>query len=257
MGRPGPARLRQVPAVTRAAAILRVLGRSDEPLGVNRIARELGLVPSTCLHILRALVAEQLAMFDPATKRYSLGAGILTIARSYLQRNTFSRVVQPTLDLLADHRGVTAIGVQIVSPDHMVVVALSRSKLPLRLHVDVGNRFPALISATGRCLAAFGGYPWSEIRRRFRGLRWDSPPSLREWRAEIDATRTNGYSIDEGRYLRGVTILAVPVLNARGVMTHGIAAIAVSEQVARNRIDQLAGEMRSLAPTVSQRMGER
>ena len=53
-----------VPAVTRAIAILRLLGRSRTPMGVKAIAQALGLVPSTCLHILRALVSEQLVKVD-------------------------------------------------------------------------------------------------------------------------------------------------------------------------------------------------
>src|SRR5262245_50759090 len=78
--RPAPARVRQVPAVTRAVAILRHLGRSGEPLGVHAIARAVGIVPSTCLHILRALAAEEFVAVDPETKRYRVGAGLLSIA---------------------------------------------------------------------------------------------------------------------------------------------------------------------------------
>ena len=73
-----------VPAVSRAAAILRLLGRSDEPQGVQAIARALNIIPSTCLHILRTLVAEELVAVDPATKLYSLNAGVLMLARQWL-----------------------------------------------------------------------------------------------------------------------------------------------------------------------------
>ncbi|MBM0204693.1 helix-turn-helix domain-containing protein [Micromonospora sp. STR1s_5] len=83
-------RERAVPAVTRAASILRVLARSEAPLGVQAIARELKLVPSTCLHILRALVAEELVAFDPDTKRYRLDVGILSLARHLLKKGGFA-----------------------------------------------------------------------------------------------------------------------------------------------------------------------
>ena len=43
-----------MPAVVRAVAMLRLLSNSPIPLGVNQIARELDIIPSTCLHILRA-----------------------------------------------------------------------------------------------------------------------------------------------------------------------------------------------------------
>ena len=76
--------VRAVPAVTRAAAILRLLGRHRAPMGVKAIADALGLVPSTALHILRALVAEELVRVDPLTKQYTLGPGLLSLARTTL-----------------------------------------------------------------------------------------------------------------------------------------------------------------------------
>jgi DNA-binding IclR family transcriptional regulator len=248
-------RSREVPAVTRAIAILRLLGRADEPLGVNAIARALGLIPSTCLHILRVLVAEEFVAFDPVTKRYRLDAGILTVARSVMRRNSFSEVVQPALNRLSERYGVTAIGVQVIGLSHMVVVAISRSELPLRLHVDIGSRFPALISATGRCLAAFGGHSWKELERRFRILRWDQPPSFATWQAEVRAVRENGYSIDQGNYIRGVTVLAVPVLDAEGLMSHSIVAVGVGAQIDETAAAALAREMRSIADSISTQLG--
>src|SRR5688572_15503601 len=88
----------KAPAISRAAAVLRLLGKSDAPLGLQAIARDLGLVPSTCLYVLRALVAEELVAFDPDTKRYSLEAGVLTLARQWLRRNRFADLAQPAID---------------------------------------------------------------------------------------------------------------------------------------------------------------
>ncbi|MGH2670727.1 MAG: helix-turn-helix domain-containing protein, partial [bacterium] len=138
---------KEVPALTRGLAVLRLLGRSEEPLGVNAVARQLGLVPSTCLHILRVLVAEGLVAFDPGSKRYGLDAGVLGLARGYLAQPNFAALVQPGLDELARRHGVIAIGARVLGLQHFTVVALSRSEAPIRLHIDVGRRFPALISA--------------------------------------------------------------------------------------------------------------
>ena len=71
--------------------------------------------------------------------------------------------------------------------------------------VDVGNRFPALISATGRCVAAFSGQPQKEIEKRFRLLRWHNAPTYEAWRKEVDQVRRQGFSIDRGNYIDGVT----------------------------------------------------
>ena len=150
-------------------------------MGVKAISQALDLVPSTGLHILRALVAEELVKVDPVTKQYSLGSGLLSLARTALESDDFPSRVQPRLDELSRRYGVTAIGVELPNLRHMIVVALSRSQAPVRLHVDVGSRFPALISATGRCVAAFSDHPPAEIERRFRALRWNNAPSYEAW----------------------------------------------------------------------------
>jgi DNA-binding IclR family transcriptional regulator len=238
-----PRRVRPVPAVSRAIAILRLLGRNPEPLGVKAIAQSLGMVTSTCLHILRVLVLEELVKVD-ATKRYSLGSGMLSLARSVIEGNRFPAVVQPVLDRIATEWGVTAIGVEINGLEHMVVVALSRSQVPFRLQVDVGSRFPALISATGRLVAAFSDQPWREIERRFRALRWQKAPDIGTWRKEIEGVRRKGYSIDRGNYIHGVTLLAVPVLDARNQVTHALVGAGVADQLHNSRGVELARDMR-------------
>ena len=220
MPNPKSPRVRAVPAVTRAIAILRLLSRSRAPQSLKAIAEELDLVPSTALHIARALVAEDLLQVDPLTKRYRLGVGMLPLARAVLENSDFPNLVRPKLDDLSSRYGVMAIGVEVPDLDNMIVVALARSQAPVRLHVDVGSRFPALISATGRCVAAFSGQPQKEIEKRFRLLRWHNAPSYDTWRKEVDQVRRQGFSIDRGNYIDGVTIVAVPVLNSQGTISH-------------------------------------
>jgi len=245
--------IRAVPAVTRAAAILSLLSRSETPLGVHPISRALGLVPSTCLHILRALVAEELASFDPATKRYALSSGVVALARGMLRHDLFSNFAQPMLDDLARRHGVTAIGVELASLDHFVVTVMSRPGRALQLQVEVGSRYPALISASGRCFAAFGRHTWEQLDKRFRALRWDNPPTAAQWRAEIDATRQAGYAVDEGRYIAGVTVIAAPVA-WRSRVAHALVLVGVSEQLRRVGLEALGEELRARADHLSQRL---
>lgn len=222
--------VRKVPAVSRAIAILRVLSRSLTPLGVTAIANQLGLIPSTCLHILRILVAEELVVFDQDDRKYTLSAGILTIARGLLRQDSFADRAQDALNDLSKRFGVTAIGVEATGLHHMVVVAIAQPVQPLRLHVDVGSRFPALISASGRCIAAFGTYSPAEIERRFRALRWDRAPDWRTWRKQVALARDLGYAVDEGQYIEGVTIIAAPVSDNP---IHFLVVVGLAEQLRR------------------------
>lgn len=227
---------KSVPAVTRAVAILRLLAGSKAPLGVNMIATKLKIVPSTCLHILRVLVAEELVAFDADTKRYANDAGLLVLARSYLRSSSFAQRVQPKLDEIAARFPVTALATKILNLDHMVVVATARARAAVHIAVELGSRQPALMSATGRCLAAFGNYPENQIQARFGKLRWDDPPTLDTWLEEVEETRRRGYAVDHGRYLRGVTVVAAPVLDLRGRMIHALVALGFSDEIGEEDI---------------------
>jgi DNA-binding IclR family transcriptional regulator len=251
---PKSVRVRQVPALSRGIAILRLLGRTDERLGVHAIARSLGLVPSTCLHILRVLVAEDLVTVDPATKKYGAAAGLVALARSVLRQHTFAAVVQPELEELAQRYGATTIGVEAAGLDHMIVVALARSDSPLRVHVDIGSRFPALISATGRCIAAFGPYKAAELEARFAKLRWDTAPTLAAWRDQIRATRQAGYAVDDGEYIGGVSIVASPVPMPNGSI-NTLVVVGVTEQMRRAGLSTIGEDLCIRARKMSQALG--
>ena len=232
-------RIRPVPAVSRSIAILRLLGKTRDPLGVNAIAQALSLVPSTCLHILRALVEEKLVTVDRQTKLYRLGIGMLALARSALDTHTFPTLIQAGLDELSIDWNVTAIAVDVSDPDQMAVVALSRSTIPFRLHVDVGSVFPSLLSATGRLVAAFSGLSRQELKQRFEKLRWDGPLDFETWYIEVMLAAQNGYSIDRGTYIRGVTIVAVPVRQPYKRLTHTLVCASLANQLPEEELTKL------------------
>jgi DNA-binding IclR family transcriptional regulator len=249
----------KAPAISRAAAVLRLLGKSEAPLPLQAIARELGLVPSTCLYVLRALVAEELVSFDPDTKRYALEAGVLTLARQWLRRNQFADLAQPVLDRLAQQFGATMLGVQIMGLEHIVTVAVSQGS-SFQLNVQVGSRFPALISATGRCIAAFGNYAEADLEARFAKLRWEEPPSFAEWMRQIDETRRQGFGIDEGNYIAGVTVLAAPVWKGpvsgrAGRPSHALVAIGIGAALKRNGLEELQQALVAAARTLTIQLG--
>jgi DNA-binding IclR family transcriptional regulator len=244
----------KAPAISRAAAVLRLLGKSDAPLGMQAIARELGLVPSTCLYVLRALVAEEFVSFDPDTKRYSLEAGVLTLARHWLRRNRFNDLAHPVLERISQSFDVTMLGVHIVGLDHIIVVSVSQSGNNFQLSTQIGSRFPALISATGRCIAAFGGHSAADLEARFESLRWDEPPTLEQWKAQVRETRSRGFAVDTGNYISGVTVVAAPVWRSRAKLSHAIVAIGIGSALKRSGLPALQDALLAAAQTLSNQL---
>jgi DNA-binding IclR family transcriptional regulator len=240
-----------VPAVVRAAAMLRLLSNAPIPLGVNQIARDLDIIPSTCLHILRALTNEGLVAFDAATKRYGLGLEVLRLAKTAL-RDSIADQAQPYLDEIVRKFLVTAFAVSISEPEHYVVTAKSNSPNAIRLHVDLGSRFPALVSATGRCVAAYSRLPARSMKARFDRLRWHRAPDYEEWLGQVATVRPRGYAVDDGNYINGVYIVASPILGSDGEFRHAIVALCIKEGWSEESLRELAETVRASAGQVAE-----
>lgn len=237
-------RVRAVPAVTRSIAILRLLGENKQGMGVKAIADALGLVPSTCLHILRVLVSEELVRIEADTKRYTLGNGMIRLAKSVLEDGGFARQVQPALDRLAATYGVTAMGVEITPRQSVVVLALSKSTQPFRLHTDVGSEFSSMVSATGRLMAAHGEDTPAQLRKKFNTIAWDKAPAFEAWKKEVDQARVRGWAIDRDNFVVGLTVVAVPLIDAAGRLSHTLVAAGLSSQLTPAAVQVMVSDMR-------------
>lgn len=250
-------RLRPVPAVSRSIAILRLLGDNKAGMGVKAIADTLDLVPSTCLHILRVLVAEELVHVDPASKRYSLAGGMIALARSVLAGSSFAQLAQPALDKIASTFGVTAMGVEVTPKQSVVVLALSKSNQPFRLHTDVGSQFNHLASATGRLIAACGDENVAQLRKKFQAIEWDNAPSFDAWNEEVELAKVQGWSVDRDHFIGGLTVVAVPIFDATRRLTYTLVAAGLSSQLSPATTVKVAQAMQYEAKSVSDLMWAR
>ena len=242
---------RPVNAVIRAAAILRLLGGAERPLTVTEIATELGLVPSTVLHILRTLAHEGLAATEAGSKRYRLGPGTVELARAYLGSPPLARRFQPHLDQLAREHGVTALGIEWDGGPALTVTAIACATTNFSVHANLGSRFPALTSATGRCFAAHGDWSETALERAFDDLDWQEAPDFDTWMAEVRAVRRNGFAEDDGNYLAGVTVLAVPVLDGAGRAVGALTALALSGRLSAAERGPLIDDLKAAGHALS------
>ena len=199
-------------------------------------------------------MAEEFVAFEPDTKRYSLEAGVLTLARHWLRRNQFTDVAQPALDRISQSFDVTTLGVHIVGLDHIIVVATSQTGNNFQLSAQIGSRFPALISATGRCIAAFGDYSEEELQQRFRTLRWDDPPAYGEWIAQVRQVREQGFAVDAGNYIAGVTVVAAPVWKTRAQLSHALVALGIGSTLQGAGLPALQEALLAAAEALSRQL---
>jgi DNA-binding IclR family transcriptional regulator len=85
-------------------------------------------------------------------------------------------------------------------------------------------------------------------------LRWDEPPTLAEWKMQVSQTRAQGFAVDAGNYISGVTVVAAPVWRARGSLSHALVAIGISSALKRAGLPALQDALLSAASTLSNQL---
>ena len=238
---------KKVPAVRRAASILSQLAAADGPMNLSEVARSVNILPSSCLHILRELVAMRLVASDSRTKTYRLGPKIVELAWAAQRQDPLAALVQPHLNSIAGAYGVTATASAASDDNHMVLIAFAHPPVSMSLNVTLGGRVPLMSGAAGRCLAAFGNYSRSRLRSVFSKVRWQMPMEFPAWLEEVEAVRHSGYSMDRGAFTKGVTTIAVPVFTPDGSVRCVIGVGVISAQLENPLMAQAIASLRRAA----------
>ena len=82
------------------------------------------------------------------------------------------------------------------------------------------------------------------MEARFRTLRWDEPPTFEEWQAQVSQTRAQGFAVDAGNYISGVTVVAAPVWKTRAKLSHALVAIGIGSAVKGRGLPALQDALR-------------
>lgn len=241
-------RIREVPAVRRAAAILHLLARHGEGLTVSRIARELNIIPSTCLHIMRELAAAHLVAFEPNGNLYRLGLEILGLAHHLSSHDGFIQAAQPRLSQFAHDFGVSASAQQLDQDEVVVVAAVVASE---GLASPLGRRVPCLSAAAGKVYAASGIWNDAQLRAHFEQVKWQNRPDFDEWSEDVRLSKERRYAIDEGQHRLGVTSIAAGIPDRQGNIRHTISINVISAQMDEKRRSNFIRALQLMAADIA------
>lgn len=247
----GPAlRSSSVGSVVHAIAILRYLGPVPDGRGVNAIARDLGISPSSCFNLVKTLAAERLLLFDPATKRYALGPGIAELAQPSRGENILSAAA-PAMRDIADRFDVACGLWRLAASERLILVALSESVAATRIHMVVGQRQPLYAGAAGRAVAAATGASHSSIAAGIAAVRWQENPDIEHYVTELETTRRRGWALDRDQLLRGVTSVAATIGTADGAARFVLSCTMFSGQHGDDMISAIGEATREAAGQLS------
>ncbi|MCX8033406.1 MAG: IclR family transcriptional regulator [Thermoleophilia bacterium] len=197
-------------------------------LGVNEIARLLGMHPSKISRMLQTLAAEGLMERDRRTGRYRVGVRLLFLGLNSLQNHPLRRIVLPHLEQMA--RELELFVSWAVFSQHKVLVIdrFQVEKLPpIRLF---GVDLPLHCTAYGKLFLAFlPPYEQDEVLRNLELARFTARTitTLDALREELVKTRTQGYALDEGESREDLLTIAVPIFDSRSALVAAVTAAGV------------------------------
>lgn len=199
-------------AVERALATLDLLAEADEPLGVNAIARDLDVSPSSASRLLGTLAAHGLVERMPDTGRYRLGVRLLQLGTHVLERLDVRATSRPFLERLERETGETAT-LSLPAAGEAVTVDHIPSRRSVRSAALIGRPSVAHATAVGKVVLAFG-----------RGAETEIPPHLPAFTARtitdpaalaraVAAVEAQGYGEADGEREEDLAALGAPVFD--------------------------------------------
>ncbi len=244
----------QVPAIGRAVAILDLLGQQGgAPVSVSDLARLLDLPKSSTANLCNALV--DTGLLTRRDTGFVLGRKLAELGGQYLS------TVNEVAEFYSFCRSSPVLAGQTVRAsvlDGMDVLYLARhdGTAPLRLTANIGDRFPATCTATGKAMLAT--LDPAVLADRLRGvavlpaLTPRSVTSVVELTAELEVVRRQGWAIDDEETTIGVTCIAVPVGSPGTPARFGISVSLLTSRLSEaQRREELIAELRQLASTMT------
>ncbi|NKX54750.1 IclR family transcriptional regulator [Arthrobacter mobilis] len=193
--------------VGRVAQLLRIVARAaDGGAALPDIVRASGLTRPTVHRLLTSLAAEGLLDHSADTGTWHLGPELYVMGAVAANRFAIEDLARPSLRRLADETGESAF-LSIRRGDETVCLVREEGSFPVRSFVlHEGVRFPLGVASAGLAIMAF--LPEDEVERLLadtgpREGRFGPAHSAGNIRANLEATRRTGYTVNPGLILEG------------------------------------------------------
>jgi IclR family acetate operon transcriptional repressor len=207
--------------------------------GVQELARELALAPSTVQRLLGALVEVGLVEQNPTDRTYRVGLRLFQWGQAPLRRLQVREIAKPFMQELAVEIGET-IALGMLDGGHVMHVEWIPARHLVQPRIAIGDRVPAHTSSMGRCLLAWlparsrGESTWQSVKAEGAGV---DPAAVED---ALTAVRENGYALVADSTANVCTV-AVPVRGPGGAV---VGAVGIGGPATRFGADRA----RSLVP---------
>jgi DNA-binding IclR family transcriptional regulator len=246
---------RTIQAVDRAAALLKAVADSPQPLTVVELASATGLNRSTAWRLLATLDRHGLVERDPVTQRYGVGYAILQIAAAG-DYDPLVRRARPVLERLADATG-EAVNLAVATRFNLVYVDQVETPKMIMSPSWLGRSAPLHATSSGKAFLAWLPREEREALTRARLKRYTDTTitTRRDLDEELAAVRRDGYSVCVGELEETLYGASAAVLNERKRPLAIVSVWGPQHRVFRERLPEIGRRAVRAAAEITQLLG--
>lgn len=217
----------RIQVLDRALAILDVLGSQRSESSLAQLSTTVELHKSTTHRLMIVLERHRLVAKNPETGRYRLGLKLFELGSKAIAGKDLQQHAFPHLHRLVDETQET-VHLCILDEGEMLYLQKIEPQRTVRMASSIGRRAPAHSTAVGKAILA--ELPEREVDEMIlkRGLKSLTPNTITradKLKAELRATHTRGYAVDNEENEEGVRCVGAAVWDHSG---RPVAAISVS-----------------------------
>jgi DNA-binding IclR family transcriptional regulator len=250
-----PAYTPRVPALEQACRVLLCLEKSTKPrMTLTEICKEVGIHKSKGYSILNVLEQFGFAEKNLETKAYSLGIGLIVLARHVLDRMDYQAIINPFLRILTEETNGTAC-FGLVNREYVYITAKHETRQNLGITLRLGHRFHFTFGAHGKAIVAFMSDDEKERVLAGEELYFygeKTKLSMNRLRDELARCKKSGYAIDPGELQAGINAVSSPVFGVDGNIVGCVTLIGTFPQ---SLLDKYGKKTAGIARQVSHKFG--
>lgn len=245
----------QIGSLEKGMKVLELLA-DKEALSVTRVAQEMGFNRTNSHRYLATL--RKLGYVDQdADSRYALNFKILELGGRFLGRFEIRPIARPFLQELSSlFRETVNLGLW----EGRAIRVLDKIDSPNVLRTDptLGTLMPAHCTSSGKAILAF--LPPEELEAFLAGAPFSAYSSStlvsREaLEKELAKTRDRGFAMDNEEWLPGITCVAAPIFNYRGLPAYSISLAGPSFRMTRDTVDRIQQKLKEMCGRISLALG--
>lgn len=245
-------------SLERALKILCVFNADRQALTLSQLSQILDLPKATVLRLCSTLIKYDFLGYNQQSKQYSLGLKLFELGGIVLSSFSIRRVASPYLIQLQSKLSKTVF-LGILQDNELVYIDKKEDLMnPIRFGSQIGQHRPPYFGMIGQTLMAF--LTDSEVNRLLQKIPLTpatkkSITNEKEFKERLAKIRKQGFVVDEGEGIDGITGVAAPIRDFTNKVVAGVGVGFISSSEDSKGLEKIIKDVLRTAQTISQELG--